>query len=164
MAELYDKQPLEAAAAGLNASHEDVRRRGIQVLFREVKKSPPKQAGEPGWELVVRALNDSYAGIRQDASKPLLHPHPVAGGVHTLQFVRQSIHADVRREVLTEAMGQSDQGWAWSLLLEMFDDPDKTLRTEAFDFALKKTKGRDLAPLESALKSVHADVRLLSVK
>jgi hypothetical protein len=51
--------------------------------------------------------------------------------------VLQSVHPDVRREVLTEAMAQTPTGgttgtggqpWAWGLLLDLLNDPDPSLR------------------------------------
>src|SRR5262249_50431199 len=49
----------------------------------------------------------------------------------------------------------------WDLLLEFFNDPDPALRVEAFEFALKKTKGLEL--LEAALASRHPDLRKRSL-
>ena len=43
LAHIHKADPLLAAESGLNASHEDVRRRGLQVLIAEVRKAPPKR-------------------------------------------------------------------------------------------------------------------------
>src|SRR5262249_34291337 len=83
------------------------------------------------------------------------------GGVRTLRFALQSIHADVRREVLTEVAAQVQEEWAWNLLLEVFDDHDPGLRAEAFAAAVRKTK--ELAPPENPLRSPDPDVRKLAV-
>src|SRR5262249_37268695 len=52
--------------------------------------------------------------------------------------------------------------WAWTQLLEFFNDPDPKLREEAFAFTLKKTK--ELGPLEAGLMSQHTDIRKQSVE
>jgi ParB family chromosome partitioning protein len=157
LAHIHQDVPLLAAESGLSAAFEDVRRRGLQMLIAQVRKTPPTLADEPTWQLLVRALNDSFPGVRAEAFKAALNLHVGGGDVKTLRFVLQSIHADVRREVLTEVMAQAAQPWAWNLLLEFYNDHDPALRREAFDFATRKNK--DLPPLEAALLSQYADVR-----
>jgi ParB family chromosome partitioning protein len=158
---IHQGEPLLAAESGLNAGYEDVRRRGLQVLIGAVRKAPPRQADEPAWQLLVRALNDSFEGVRGEAFKAVLNLQLAGGGIHTLRFVLQSVHADVRREVLTEAMAQVGEPWAWNLLVEFYNDHDPQLRQEAFAFAVKKNK--ELEPLEAGLRSSYADVRKQAV-
>jgi ParB family chromosome partitioning protein len=159
---LQSADPLESARAGLGAAFEDVRRRGLQVLVTALREAPPKgDAAGPALELLGRALNDAAAGVRGEAFKAALNLQVSGGGVRTLRFVLGSIHADVRREVLTEVMAQANEPWAWNLLLEFFNDPDPRLREEAFAFAVRKTK--ELPPLEAALASQYADVRRQAV-
>jgi ParB family chromosome partitioning protein len=162
LARLESAEPLQAAGAGLSAAAEDVRRRGLEVLVRYLRGSP-KDAGRAGppLELLARALNDSSAAVRGEALKAALNLQASGGGVQTLRFVLQSVHADVRREVLTEVMAQVQHPWAWNLLLEFYNDPDPKLREETFTFAVRKNK--DLAPLEAALLSQYPDVRRLAV-
>jgi ParB family chromosome partitioning protein len=159
---IHQDDPLLGAESGLNASFEDVRRRGLQVLIEQVRKSPPTDAEAPSWQLLVRALNDSFPGVRAEAFKAALNLQIAGGDIGTLRFVLQSIHADVRREVLTEVMAQVKEPWAWNLLLEFYNDHDPGLRKEAFDFATKKNK--DVPPLEAALLSQYADIRRLGVE
>jgi ParB family chromosome partitioning protein len=159
---LQAAEPLKSAEAGLNAAYEDVRRRGLQVLLDFLRKKP--SAGEtsgPPLELLGRALNDSFVGVRNEAFKASLNLQVSGGGVRTLRFVLNSVHADVRREVLTEVMAQVQESWAWNLLLEFYNDPDPRLREEAFSFAVRKNK--ELPPLETALLAQYVDVRKLSV-
>src|SRR5262249_41111246 len=140
LAQIHKATPLEAADSGLGAAAEDVRRRGLQTLVDAVRQKPPQTPQDPGWELLVRALNDSFPGVRGEAFKSALTLQIAGGGVNTLHFVLGSIHADVRREVLTEVMAQVAEPWAWSLLLEFFNDPDPQLRADAFAFATKRNK------------------------
>ena len=42
MARLHQADPLAAAESGLNASHEDVRRRGLQALVEQIRKTPKR--------------------------------------------------------------------------------------------------------------------------
>src|SRR4051812_6838312 len=49
LARLHQSDPLLAAESGLNASAEDVRRRGLQALIAEVRRTPPRSAEEPAW-------------------------------------------------------------------------------------------------------------------
>jgi ParB family chromosome partitioning protein len=163
LARVQAAAPLDAATAGLNAPHEDVRRRGLQTLTDFLRQNPA--AGEtagPALELLGRALNDSAAGVRGEAFKAALNLQVSGGGVRTLRFLLQSIHADVRREVLTEVTAQVQEPWAWNLLLEFFNDPDPRLREEAFAFAVRKNK--ELPPLEAALLAQYADVRRQAVE
>lgn len=161
LVEVHEGDGLMAAEAGLGAAFEDVRRRGLQALISAVRKAAPRRADEPAWQLLVRALNDSFEGVRSEAFKAVLNLQIAGGGVHTLRFVLQSVHADVRLEVLTELTAQASEAWAWNLLLEFYNDHDPTLRGEAFAFAVQKTK--ELEPLEAGLRSQYPDVRKKAV-
>jgi ParB family chromosome partitioning protein len=163
LARLQAAQPLQYASAGLNASFEDVRRRGLEALVRFLRESPADAArAGPALEMLVRALNDSSAAVRGEAFKSALNVKAGGGGLHTLRFILQSIHPDVRLEVMTEALAQVEQPWAWNLLLEFYNDADAGLRHEAFTAATNKNK--ELPPLEAALVAQYPDVRRLSVE
>ncbi len=64
------------------------------------------------------------------------------GGASSIRFALKSIHADVRRDVLSVVMGQIQEPWAPALLLEIFADPDAGVRGEAFEFLQKRTRAR----------------------
>lgn len=160
LAGLMAKAPLDAAAAGLMAPHEDVRRRALGHLVAAVKKKAPKSPDDPAAKLLLRALNDAAPGVRGEAFKATLNLGLFGGDDAPLRFALQSLAASVRREVLNEVMGEIAKPWAADLLLELFDDPDPGLRREAFDFALKRSKGRDVTPLARALGCPHPDLRL----
>ena len=121
----------------------------------------PDVPREPALALLSRALNDSFPAVRSEAFKSALGLQAGGPGAGTLRFALRSVHADVRREVLTEAMAQVGEPWGWDLLLEFFNDPDPALRGEVFEFALKKTKGLEF--LEAALASRYPDLRKRSV-
>src|SRR5207302_9041271 len=123
----------------LNSAFEDVRRRGLQALIGAMKDRPDTDTAQ-ALDLLGRALNDSFAGVRSEAFKATLNLQVDGGGVRTLRFALRSVHADVRREVLTEVMAQVQEAWAWNLLLELYNDPDAKLREEAFTFAVRKNK------------------------
>ena len=151
------EDPIEAAQAGLTADHEDVRQRGLKRLVRLIKASPEDAAL---LDLLARALNDSASAVRSEAFKTTVNL-PVGGAPDAaLRFSLRSLHADVRREVLTEVMGEIAQLWAWPLLLDLFDDPDAQVRSEAFEFAKKKGRGKSPDPLAHALSVARTDVRL----
>jgi ParB family chromosome partitioning protein len=158
---LYVEEPLRCAELGLGATFQDVRRRGLQLLIEHVRKNLPQNDAAQSWQLLVRALNDSFADVRTEAFKSALNVQIAGGGPNTLRFVLQSVHADIRREVLTEVMAQINEPWAWPLLLTFFNDPDPKLREEAFAFAQKRSK--ELEPLEAALTSKHIDIRRAAV-
>jgi ParB family chromosome partitioning protein len=157
LSRLQEKQPLESAEAGLNSAFEDVHRRALQVLVTFLREKPKEKERLPAEALLVRALNDTFPAVRSEAFKAAVNLGVAGGGVQTLRFVLQSVHADVRLEVLTEVTAQIQEPWAWTLLLEFYNDPDATLRGEAFDFAVRKNK--ELPPLEAALLSQYPDVR-----
>ncbi len=163
LAKLQADEPLRYASAGLNAAFEDVRRRGLEALVRFLRESPADagRAG-PALELLARALNDGAPGVRGEAFKATLNLQAGGGSLHTLRFILQSVHADVRLEVLTEVIAQLQQPWALNLLLEFYNDPEPMLRQEAFTAAVGKNK--ELPPLETALLSQYPDVRKLAVE
>jgi ParB family chromosome partitioning protein len=163
LARLQAGEPLRAAEAGLNAPAEDVRRRGLQTLADFLRQNrPAAETASPALELLGRALNDSFAGLRSEAFKAALNLQAAGGGVRTLRFILQSVHADVRREVLNEVTAQVQESWAWNLLLEFYNDPDPQLRAEAFAFAVRKNK--EPPPLEAGLLSHYADLRRQAVE
>ena len=162
LAHIYREQPLQAAEYGLNSSHEDVRRRGLQLLVEQIRKKKPESEQDLSWQLMLRALNDSGSSVRGEATKSALNLQIAGGGIKTLRFLLKSLHADVRREALTEVMAQFKEQWAWNLLLEFYNDADPGLREEAFVFAIQKKK--DLEPLSVALMSQYADTRKRSVQ
>ena len=161
LAQIHQAEPLLAAESGLNAAFEDVRKRGLQALIAEVRKTPPKRPDDPARQLLARSLNDGFPAVRAEAFKAALNLNIGGGGPETLRFALRSIHADVRREVLTEVMAQVGQPWVWDLLLEFFNDPDPRLRADAFAFASAKTKGLEF--LDAGLASRYADLRKSSV-
>ena len=150
-----------AAEAGLTAPHEDVRRRGLETLLAETRKSPPASEASPGYTLFVRALNDPSPTVRREALKAAINQNVAGGGEATLRFALGSVHADVRREVLNEVQAHAKEDYATPLLYEFFDDPDPGLRAEAFEQATKKNK--ELEPHEAALASRYPSVRLLAI-
>ncbi len=154
--------PLAVAESGLTAAAEDVRRRGLQTLVEVVRRDPPggapDAASSPAWALLARALDDDAPAVRTEAWKAVLK---LGAGEAGLRFARGSAHADVRREVLTEAAAVPDEPWAPAFVLDFFNDPDPALRAEAFAQSTRKTK--ELTPLSAALASRHPDTRLAAI-
>ncbi|MFT3772416.1 MAG: HEAT repeat domain-containing protein [Minicystis sp.] len=163
LSRLLEKTPLAAAEAGLLATAEDVRGRGLTVLVRHLKKEPPKGTDGPAIALLERALNDTAQAVRSEAFKAALGLSIGGEGAAPLQFARRSIHADVRREVLTEAIGRIQEAWAPGLVLEMFGDPDAGVRGEAFENAQKRAKGKATEPLAAALSGRFSDLKLKAI-
>lgn len=159
LARLEEKSPESAALAGLMAPNEDVRGRGLQLLVRQLKKEPAQHLGGPLVGLLERALQDTSAAVRSEAFKAALNLEIGGGGPETLRFALRSIHADVRREVLGEVMGRIQEPWAPGLLLELFADPDAGVRSEAFEFSNKRSRGKAAEPLAAALAGRHADLK-----
>jgi ParB family chromosome partitioning protein len=157
---LEDAVPLTVAAAGLGADHEDVRRRGLDLLVKQLKKQRSPEA----IALLERALGDAGKTVRSEAFKAALSLEVGGPGAGSLRFTLKSLHADLRREALNEVIGQISQSWAWPLLLELLADPDPGVRKEAFDFALKRTKGIGLEPLGAALSGKYPDLRVEATK
>ncbi len=186
LARLASDEPLTVAEAGLLAEHEDVRRRGLDLLvktFKQAKqdggKTPPpgsisdtveldagtQTSGDSSvyqacLRLLSRALSDAGRSVRNEAFKAVLNLEIEGRGAGCLKFALHSIHADIRREVLTEVQAQASEPWAWSLLLELFGDPDPGVRSDAFKFAMKRTKGIGQEPLSAALECRYPDLRI----
>ena len=155
--------PLSNAGVGLAVEAEDIRRRGLQTLVKKIRKSPPKDLQSPECALLKRALNDSSQSVRGEAFKVVLNSK-VGGGVEqSLRFALNSVHAEVRREVLTEVMAQQKEKWAPGLLLDMFNDPAAEIRKDTFAHLKKEKKDTDIEWLESAIKADYPDVRKLAV-
>jgi ParB family chromosome partitioning protein len=163
LSRLLEKTPLAAAEAGLSAPAEDVRGRALQHLVRHLKKEPAKGTDGPAVALLSRALNDSAAAVRSEAFKATLGLSIGGEGAAPLRFALQSIHADVRREALNEAVGRIQEAWAPALVLELYGDPDPGVRAEAFESAQKRGKGKATEPLAAALAGRHADLKLKAI-
>lgn len=153
---LLEGRALDAAEAGSRVEHEDVRRRALELLVREIRS---KTAGDRGLALLSRALDDAAAAVRGEAFKASLNLGIGGAGDGPLRFALKSIHAEVRREVLVETEGRITEGWAGALLLDLMGDPDPGLRKDAFDFAVARTKGADLEPLARALRGRYPDLK-----
>lgn len=164
LARIEADAPLSAAKAGLAAEHEDVRRRGLQVLVGYLR-DPATSGSEEALKLLGQTLNDRFLPVRSEAFKAALNLKIGGTEESALRFSTQSLHADVRLDVLVEVEAQIKEDWAWKMLLEFFEDPDSTLRKDAFEFSLKKAKkDRRRESLATALKCRYADIRLASVK
>lgn len=154
---------LVAARAGLDATHEDVRARGLEVLVRAIREDAVEK--DAGQALLARTLHDSHKSVRNEALKASLNLKIGGSEPAALRFATQSMHTDVRQDVLIEVMAQVKEDWAWEMLLSFLEDPAKGVRAEAFEFALKKAKkDRRRQALEAALRTTHSDVRLSAVK
>ena len=161
---LEEDEPLEAARAGLAAEHEDVRKRGLQVLV-EILKGGAGENEQVATDLLGRTLNDNFQPVRSEAFKACLSIQIGGGAEAALRFGNQSIYADVRLDVLVEVMAQYEDDWAWNMLLEFLEDPESELRSDAFEYALKKAKkDRREQSLSAALASRYEDVRLMAVE
>jgi HEAT repeat protein len=164
LAKLEEQAPLRAAEAGLLAPEADVRGRALQLLVRLLKKDPPKDLAAPAASLLSRALDDSAAAVRGEAFKAALAIEIGGGGAGTLRFALRSVHAEVRREVLNEVMGRIQEPWAAALLLDLLADPDAGVRSEAFEFSQKRSKGKAIEPLAAALAGRHVDLKLKTIE
>ncbi|MGB7344430.1 MAG: HEAT repeat domain-containing protein [Pirellulaceae bacterium] len=163
-AKLTESDQLKASASGLSSTHADVRRRALQSLVAFIRKSAKNKKDDRGRELLVRALNDSEAAVRNEAFKATLNLQINGGDDATLRFVLGSVHADIRREVLTEVIANEKEDWATALLHDLFSDPDSGIRSEAFEHAINKTKKRDIDPMRFGLQSAYPDIRLSATK
>jgi len=160
LADLRGDEPLAVAEAGLAAEHEDVRKRALQVLVEHLRQLEAGAERDKATELLGRSLNDSFEDVRREAFKAALNMQIGGDEESTLRFVQRSLHSDVRLEVLTEVMAQHTKAWAWTLLLDIQQDPDSDLRTEALDFALKKARSKRAEVLRHALTCIHVDIRV----
>ncbi|MFK7769216.1 MAG: HEAT repeat domain-containing protein [Mariniblastus sp.] len=152
--------PLAAATDGLSAMAEDVRKRGLDTLVKQLKKSDVKDARSPSALLLQQALNDSNQSVRNEAFKIVLNANVGGGNDKTLRFALSSIHPDVRREVLTETMAQQKEKWAAGLLLELLNDPNSEIRSDTLDHLKKEQKETEIAWLEPVCKTKYSDIRL----
>ena len=156
------KDPLVAAGAGLIAPAVDIRKRGLESLVKVVQKSPPKNNNDLASFFVKRALNDADESVRNETFKLVLNSQMHGGGEHSLRFALQSIHPNVRREVLRETIALKNEDWSAGLLLDFLNDPDAEIRSETFNHLKKTKKDSDLQWLEDAIKREYADVRLFA--
>ena len=99
----------------------------------------PGDAASPAWSLLARALDDDAPAVRSEAWKAILNLK-TGSAEQRLRFARRSAHADVRREVLTEAAAKVDEPWTVAFVYEFFNDPDPGLRTDFAQATLKKQR------------------------
>lgn len=155
------ESPLTTARAGLSVTALDVRERALALLVKTAKaqKSPDDDTNE----LLAMALNDSAQGLRQEAFKSVLNLAPKGQVPQTLRFIMKSVHADIRSEVLQESKKPKDADFR-AIVLELIDDPDHGVRTEAFEYALDKWSESDQrSAYEAAIKSKHIPQRITAV-
>ena len=162
LARLHEDEPLKAAEAGLNAPSENVRQRGLQLLVAELRKPGRIGPEDRLSTMLADAMNDSIWTVRSEAFKAALNLKVGGGGASTLRFAMRSQHADVRREALTEAMANVAEPGGWDVVLAFLNDPDPALRSDAYNFAAKKSKG--LETLDAALGSRYPDLRKVAVE
>lgn len=160
---LEQKQPLNAAQAGLQAEHKDIRGRGLQLLIEQIRAFMPESSDALSWRLLERALNDSFAEVRKEAFKATLNLQFAGGGEKTLRFALSSLHKDIRKEVFVEVTAQMKELWAWGLLYDFFNDPDSGLRSEAFEFANRRSKGKAFEVFAKSMAANYADMRQATV-
>ncbi len=161
LAALESSQPLRTARAALAANAVDVRQRALQLLVTTVRESG---ASEEAQELLLTALNDGDHGVRQEAFKSTLNLEIEGGGPKTLRFLLQSIHADVRWEVLQEAMAYPGDETYRAVVLDMFADEGSRNREAAFRHALDRwPSDQHRTAFERALTVRHTDLRLEAV-
>ena len=162
LAALHAKHPLAAVDAGFAAQFEDVRRRALDILIQVVAKNPTKP--DPiARDLLQKALNDNAAAVRSEAFKAALNLQIAGGQAHTLSFLLHSVHSDIRRNVLMEVVAEKKNAWAASLLTGFFNDPDETLRADAFDDAVDKKKKTPSAVLTAGMDAEFEDIRLKTI-
>ena len=156
----HHKSPLIAADAGLGSAFPDVRKRGLQQLVDFLRGSKANKQDAGALELLSLALNDSDADIHGEALKATLNLKIDGSEPDALKFLLKSVRAEVRTEVLSEVIANRKKDWAWEILTSLFNDPDKRLRKDAFDEAVKQTKSKDIATMQLGLNSEYPDIRL----
>jgi ParB family chromosome partitioning protein len=160
--QIYQSEPLLVVEIGLNSPFEEIRLRALGSLIEASKARssviPPEQVST----LLLKAVNDTAASVRLEAFKNILGLKINGGGEKSLRFAFQSIHADIRKKVLMEALASFGKPWVKTFLIECLDDPDSEVRKEAYDFWLKKDKQLDL--FQVAVKSKYSDIRLRAVE
>jgi len=136
----YANEPLAAADVILNAPHEDVRRRGLQMLLDTVRTIAPTATSRA---LLLRALNDASAHVRRETFKAVLICRAWARPRTSGSSSCRAATFDVRRGGAHGGDGQISEPWAWPLLLSFLNDPETALRDEALAFGCKKFKERE---------------------
>ncbi|MCP4110671.1 MAG: hypothetical protein GY749_34965, partial [Desulfobacteraceae bacterium] len=160
---IHAEKPFLSARAGLEAAHEDVKQRGLQIVVREIRKKK-KKIPDQALDLMLQALNDDMRGIRSEAFKAVINQEIGGSAKEALKFVMKSTHHDIRYEVLTEIMARWPVEWAGELLKTLMNDQHQGLRKGAFDYALEKAKHSDYSSLDAARESVFADIREAALK
>jgi len=160
----FSKDPLDVAEAALSADADDVRMLGFSLLLKGIKAKVPKSAKDRSWQLLEMSLQNGSGAVRLEAYKAALSLNLGGSTATSLEFSLLSQFVDIRKEVLTEVMAQSNEPWAWEILLNLFNDPAADIRKDAYEHAIKSTKAKDEAPMALGLESAYKDVRLASVR
>lgn len=136
---LQNDDPFATVSAGLASPNTDTRGRALALLAKTLKSAKGKPKGDfAGRDLLLRALNDADTSLRLEAFKNALNLEVEGGGPDTLRFILQSHHADVRRQCLEEAQAHPKDDAYKAFLLELFDDANTGIFTDAFNFALDR--------------------------
>ena len=161
LSKIRDKEPLLAVETGFTSNDENIRLRALEILVNCLKK---KSLQNQAQGLLERALNDKEVKINNEAFKVTLKLKIGGDTQASLRFALLSIHSNIRQNVLTEIMPQIKENWAWTLLLEFFNDADPSIRKEAFSFAKKNAKGKLSEVLNKGCESKYSDIRILATR
>ncbi len=155
---LLENDAWQQVRYGFAAEHEDIHRRALKTLLDAAGKR--KTLPEAGLTLLKQALNDPFAGIRQETFKACLNRQPGGDLPATLRLLLASQYQNVHQEVLNETLANLKQAWATALLPELFADDFQDIRQAALQQALKEKKRfKRHAVLEQAVASRFEDVR-----
>ncbi|MCP4159147.1 MAG: hypothetical protein GY760_03660 [Deltaproteobacteria bacterium] len=162
LSSLYDNA-YSVVMKSFSSNYEDVRKRGLQVLSDEIRKDSENVTDE-AYDLLLMALNDSDPKLRSEAFKASLNLQVKGGNENTLNFINRSVHTDIRQEVFNEVKASEKEKWSETILFDFFNDSNKSLRTDAFEYSLKRKKSKEIDTLGAAISSEKVDIRLRTVE
>lgn len=143
---------------GFASQHEDIHRRSLKTLLDKVAKY--KKLPKQGLSRLQQALNNPFAGIRQETFKISLNRQLGGDLAATLRLLLHSQYENLHQEVLNEILAHQREDWAVELLPELFADNYQSIRQQALGSALKDKKRYPRQQvLEQAVTSPFADVR-----
>ncbi|MDJ0837776.1 MAG: HEAT repeat domain-containing protein [Acidobacteriota bacterium] len=152
---LHGKNVIAVVETGLSAEDPQIRIRALNLLVDRFKQGKPPESGR---RLLLRFLGDNDL-VATNAFKATLTLNIDGSQQAALAFCLQSSAAHLRGRVQREIIAELKQPWAFPMLLARFQDPDPSLRVEAFQTAMREKPKRRSETIGAACACSYADLR-----
>lgn len=159
--------PLDVSQRGSTSGHSDVRLAALRTLDASLQASLSERMPPRALALLERGLGDDDFAVRETAFDILVGRIGRGDEKIAVNLAISSYRPDIRERALALIEQELSRPWAYTLILELFDDPDPSLRRRAVSTALERRDRPDGEQvrrcLERAIQSKYKDVRCAAI-